>query len=197
MARTKLEQEIDHYLGLPYFINKPIRHLKNNALVGKGTWQEITTQAKILNPDFDKLSPDHKYIFLKKHHLGIDCSGLAYHLLAQLFPIKNFFPNVRHVSATDFTSKTNSVRILSHNLIQPGDLIRTHHGLHVLFIIKKTGNIIYYVHSPNRTPTKGVHDGSITITNPQKSLIHQSWSETIPDLPPASLHRLKCLTKND
>lgn len=197
MARTKLEQEIDHYLGLPYFINKPIRHLQNNALVGKGTWQEIETQAKILNPDFDKLSLKHKYNFLKKHHLGIDCTGLAYHLLAQLFPIKNFFPNVRHVSAADLTSKANSVRLLSYNQIRPGDLITTHHGHHVIFIIKKVGNLIHYVHSSDHTATRGVHLSTITITDLKKPLIHQSWSETIPDLPPATLHRLKCLTKND
>lgn len=191
MARTKLKQAIDRYLGLPYFINRPIRHLPQNALVGKGTWQEITAEAKKLNPKFSKLSPQQKYNFLKKNHLGIDCSGLAYHLLNNLLSIKKTFPDVRHLSADMLTNHQNSQKISCYDQIKAGDLIRTHRGHHVIFIIKKTNNTIHYIHSTNRTIVHGVHLGKISIIDPKKSLIHQSWSEKIPHLRPATIHRLK------
>lgn len=194
MARTKLDQEIKHYLGLPYFINKPIRHLSQNALVGKGTWQEISAEAQKLNPDFNNLSPEHKYNFLKKHHLGIDCSGLVYHLLNRLCFVNQLFPDIQHVSADILTNHQNSHKITSYDQIKPADLIRTHRGHHVIFIVKKTGRTIHYIHSSDRTQTRGVHLGTITITDPKKSLIQQSWSEKIPHLSPATLHRLKCLS---
>jgi hypothetical protein len=209
MARSKLETYIRHYLGIPYHINIPPQDSENNALVGKGTWQEIYFEAKKLNPNFEKLPPVQKYNILKKHHLGIDCSGLAYHLLNRLYQSshhqsiepyligvsgKHGHTGVRKLSADYLTNSTNSTRIKAYDDIRPGDLIRINHGHHVIFVIKKTNHTIHYVHSSNRTKIRGVHLGTITITYPPKSLIHQSWSEKIPSLAPASLHRLKCLT---
>jgi hypothetical protein len=122
MAGTKLDKlktEIEHYLRIPYFFS------------GKGTWQEIKT-----------LSSDYKT--LKKQKKGIDCSGLAVHLLNLWFD-QNL--NVRRTSADMLTSSPLSKPIIDLNSIQTADLIRTKNGHHVIFIIEKNGDTLHCVDS--------------------------------------------------
>jgi len=165
---TVLKNEIVHYIGIPYFSN--VGKYKNNGdnvLVGKGTAKEIAlTTIEVANRENIKLTdftPRQIYMFQKKHHLGIDCSGLACNLF-------NFYQNanldVRKTSAAMLTSPPLSVKI-DINLASTGDLIRQKNGHHLLFIIEKINNTIYYVDSSHSG--RGVHYGDIDITN-QKSL---------------------------
>jgi len=168
MAGTQLnkllENEIENYLGIPYLYG------------GKNTWKEIK-----------KESSDYKQ--LKKNKQGIDCSGLAYHLLdfyAQLRGLGSVYEHligtdnkrgVRRVSANLLTSHPNSFPLISISDIQTGDLIRLDSGKHVLFILENTGNLIRYIHSSNKTKIRGVHLGEIKITDPSKTLDFQQWNE--------------------
>jgi len=175
MVRAKLienlRQEINHYIGIPYFSNTQ-KLARDNLFVGKGHWQEIRT-----------VSSD--YNFLKKNHIGIDCSGLVCHLLNFYF---NSNLDVRKTSASMLTSPPISEKVNSTTTIQTGDLIRLDSGRHIIFIIEKIGNIINYVHSSDRTKIRGVHLGTITITKPEQTLEHQSWSDqTLANLPYSSL----------
>lgn len=175
MAGTKLieqlRQEINHYLGIPYYSNTQ-KLAKGNVYVGKGNWQEIRS-----------ISSDYK--FLKKNNIGIDCSGLICHLL-------NFYLNskldVRKTSADMLTSHPISQQINSLDQVQTGDLIRLDGGKHVLFIVERVGDTIHYVHSSDRTKIRGVHLGTITIIDPRKNLNQQVWSDqTLSGQPYSSL----------
>jgi hypothetical protein len=135
MVGTKLDllkQEIKNYLDIPYFINLPKpQEKKSNLFSGKGTWQEIKA-----------ISSDYKT--LKKQKIGLDCSGLAVHLLNIFF---NINLDVRHTSANMLTSPPLSKPITDFNSIQTADLIRTKNGHHVIFIIEKIDNILSCVDS--------------------------------------------------
>lgn len=146
---TKLQQEINHYLGIPYFSNT--RHLKKgNVYVGKGTWSEIKS-----------ISSDYNY--LKKNGIGIDCSGLVCHLLNFYFHTRL---DVRKTSADMLTSPLLSQPISNLNEIQTGDLIRQKDGRHVVFIIKKKGSFLLCVESSRQG--RGVHYTRLPLaTHPQ------------------------------
>lgn len=164
----KLKEEINHYLGLPYMINS----LKGNKVVSekfmgaKGNWQQIETEtnkiAKENNIRVDKLTSKQKYNFQKKHHLGIDCSGLTSNLLIYYGNLINkpITLNVRKTSADMLTSSPMSKKITDFNLVKTGDLIRQKNGHHVLFVIEKKSNTIYYVDSSrkNRKVSLGQFD---------------------------------------
>jgi hypothetical protein len=147
---TKLKQEISHYINLPYMRNtiKDGVVVKKRFLGGKGSWQEIKKQtiflAKKEKVDLNKLTPRQLYNFQKKHHLGIDCSGLVSQLLNFYF---NSHLNPRQTSADMLTSTKLSKKIDDYNDIQTGDLVRQKNGHHVLFIIEKQNQKIYYVDS--------------------------------------------------
>jgi len=168
MAGTKLvetlKEEIEHYLGIPYLYG------------GKNSWKEI-------KKDF------RDYKQLKKNKQGIDCSGLAYHLLdfyATLLGKGSIHDHligtdnqkgVRRVSANLLTSHPNSFPVKNISDIQTGDLIRLDSGKHVLFVMETTPNLIRYVHSSNKTQTRGVHLGEIKIRDRSKNLNYQDWDE--------------------
>lgn len=168
MDRTKLKQqlqaEIKHYLNIPYFINFTKNpNQKHDWQVGKGDWrqiqkytQTIASQEKI---DLSKLDRQQLYNFQKKHHIGIDCSGLTYHLSDFLHQLTKNTPIQPHLIGTEgktgprrlsahlLTSLPNAIPILDKTNIQIGDLIRTDKGKHVLYIYKKTKDKIFYIHS--------------------------------------------------
>jgi len=151
----KLKKEIDHYLGIPYIINilRDNKVVKERFLGAKGNWQQINFETKRIakeeHIDLNKLTSKQLYNFQKKHHLGIDCSGLATNLLifyANLIN-KKINLNARHTSADILTSKGLSRKIDNPKEIKTGDLVRQKNGHHVLFIIEKKDNTIYYVES--------------------------------------------------
>ena len=132
-----LQQEISHYLGIPYHLNRPpLPDNPPNLLVGKGTWQEIRS----VSTDYGQL---------KKQNIGLDCSGLAVHLL-------NFYAQQLHLplsldprrtSADNLTSSPLSSPVTSPDLIQTADLIRTKNGHHVIFIINRNSETLHCVDS--------------------------------------------------
>jgi len=134
-------------MWLPYHINIPRIIASENALVGKGSAKEIALKtieyANEENIKLVDLTPQQIYNFQKKHHLGIDCSGLICQLL-------NFYFNAnldpRHTSADMLTSKPLSKKIRPKN-IKTADLVRQKDGHHALFIIEKINNKIIYVDS--------------------------------------------------
>jgi hypothetical protein len=157
---TDLKNEICHYIGIPYFTNN--HHLAaDNVLVGKGTAKEIALKTiEIANSHhliLSDLSPEQIYQFQKKHHLGIDCSGLACHLLNFYFHTDL---NVRKTSAAMLTSAPLSSPVSD---IHTGDLVRQKLGHHILFIIEKIGNTIYYVDSS--FSGRGVRYGQFDISD--------------------------------
>jgi len=180
-----IKLEINKYLGIPYLFG------------GKETCEQIAQStidlAKKQKVNLLKLTPKGIYNFQKKNHLGIDCSGLVYHLVDRLYFFntgKSIFDHLigtenlrgpRRVSANLFTDKINSIKVTNYDDIRTGDLIRVDNGRHIIFIINKEGNRINYVHSSNKTKITGVHLGQIIITNPSKSLKFQTWSDTTKD----------------
>ena len=163
---NKLKQEIGHYIDLPYMCNT----LKNGVVIkerflgGKGNWKEIKKQtislAKKEKIDLNKLTRQQLYNFQKKHHLGIDCSGLATQLLNFYF---NSHLNPRRTSADMLTSTKLSKKIDDFNDIQTGDMVRQKNGHHVLFIIEKQNQTVHYVESS--LSGRGVKYGKFNITD--------------------------------
>lgn len=166
MARTKLEflrLEISKYIGLPYHTNIPKINSSESALVGKGNAKEIALKtiefANAENIKLIDLNPQQIYNFQKKHKIGIDCSGLACHLLNFYFETKL---NVRRTSADMLTSLPLSKRIDAQN-IKTADLIRQKNGKHLLFVVEKLDNQIIYVDSSR--DGRGVRYGEFDLTD--------------------------------
>jgi hypothetical protein len=167
---TDLKNETTHYLGIPYFSNTgKYKNNGDNVLVGKGTAKEIALKtiefANAENVKLSELSSDQIYNFQKKHHLGIDCSGLACHLLNFYF---NTHLDVRKTSADMLTSSPLSQKI-DIQLATTGDLVRQKNGRHLLFIIEKINNTIYYIDSS--LLGRGVHYGQFDLID--KNFPHQ------------------------
>ena len=151
---TELQEEISHYLGVPYWKNK----LENGKIVkegfegGKGNCRQIATEtirlAQKQKIDLVNLTQQEFYNFQKRNHIGIDCSGLVCQLLifyGQLIN-KKIELNIRRTSADMLTSSPLAKEIKLKD-VQTGDLIRQKNGHHVLFIVDKSKDIITYVDS--------------------------------------------------
>jgi len=193
-----IKAAIGPYLGIPYFINNPKnKDQDSDAKVGKGNFEQIAKltieKAKFTHTDLSNATPQQIYQFQKKHHIGLDCSGLAFHLLNSLsLYLFNQDLNsiligtdnkkgVRRLSAHLLTSPPNAVEIKGYENIQTGDLIRLDQGKHILFIIEKIDNKINYVHSSHQTKKRGVHLGQISIIDTKKTLNYQIWSDVTLD----------------
>ncbi len=135
-------------LPTPYFINKKnkIRGALR-SLIGKGTPEDIVEEALIFSLkekiNLKELNAEQLRHFLASHHLGVDCSGLVFHILdAELkgrkksplgrsltfFP-KNFLQKItfflrpaENASVVIFKNDANSSIIPLKN-VQPGDII--------------------------------------------------------------------------
>lgn len=133
---SSLVKEAKNYLGIPYFTNRPpLPGNPENVFVGKGTWQQIRAVSSAYN-------------FLKKNHIGIDCSGLAVNLLNfyGLQINKNINLNPRKLSANLLTSYPLAYPINPQDT-HTADLIRTKNGRHVIFILKKNPQSLLCVDS--------------------------------------------------
>lgn len=184
----------------PYWINNPKR-LKFGPGGGKSLPEEIVilAQQKAIQDKVDlaKLSEKEIINFLKKNHLGIDCSGFAFWLLDALDQEKggngiiDDIPNVEgkiikvRASVKMLTDSQVAYPIKSLNEIKPGDMIRLRAGHHLLIVLQtqkdqnKNLKKIIYVHSSSSvfTKTSGVHQQEILITNPNKPIEDQNWLE--------------------
>jgi len=175
----KLKIYIDSYIGLPYWSNK----IKNGPFKGKGT----SAQIRKITPT--NLKPIDIYRFQKKHKIGIDCSGLAYHLLNYWYKLHtgksiktkiigtNSKLGPRRVNVQMLSSPQNSIKINNLYDVKTADLIVLNGQKHILFVIEKIKDKIYYVHSSQKTKKTGVHYGTIILTNPGKPLNHQHFSD--------------------
>ena len=177
MVRTKLDllkQEIEHYLGLPYSKNvlKNGKVIEKQVLDGKGNRKDMERETKIIAQkeqiDLSKLTKQELYNFQKKHHIGIDCSGLACQLLNFYFQTDL---NPLQTSADMLTSSPISKEITDPNDLKTGDLVRQKDGHHVLFIIDRQGNTVNYVESSFWG--RGVGYGQFDINN--KSFLNQGF----------------------
>lgn len=174
MVRIKLKllkQEIVKYIGIPYFINVPPQKLAKPepVLVGKGSTKEIALKtielANSQNLKLANLTTEEIYNFQKKNQIGLDCSGLACQLLNFIFK-KELLP-VTQTSADMLTSPPLSHQIEIAN-IQTGDLVRQNNGHHVLFVIEKINDTIFYVHSSSFG--RGVRYGEINLPEDQDKI---------------------------
>lgn len=160
---NELKQEILKYIGIPYHKNFPKIISLDNSLLGKGTAKEIALKTiELANQNNLKildLSPTQIYNFQKKNKIGIDCSGLACHLLNFYFDSKL---NVRRTSADMLTSSPLSQKINFKDL-RTADLIRQKNGRHVLFVIERIGDKVIYVDSSLKG--RGVRYGEFNITD--------------------------------
>ena len=197
LARS-LRLEIAHYLDTPYAKNSwsDLHLVSKAAFAGKGTWQQIK-YATACALEKSRL-PVHQASLSsirqiqRRYHIGIDCSGLVYHLLDHIdrhsggegiyFKIINpdqrfgqFGP--RAISADCLTSDTNSLRLRPSDTLQIGDLIRFDQGRHIMLITSATRRQITYIHSSQHTKVSGVHYATITITQPHQGLGDQLWSD--------------------
>lgn len=171
---------INDYLHLPIggvFVNCPYYNNRRagmraglRVLIGKGSAEDIVEEAMLIalreKIDLKKLDATGLKKFLVDSHLGIDCSGLAYHLLdAELksrglgglnkhlkFPfIKNpfrklltLFRPVESAGVRTISHEQNSVEVKLSD-VKPGDLIailgtgEKQDRNHVLIIHKVTG----------------------------------------------------------
>lgn len=169
MVGTKLDlliKEVNKYQNLPYFCNRGIHKniSTNNALVGKGSAHDIAqTTLEIANQENIKLpnlTTVQIYNFQKKHHIGIDCSGLACQLLNFYFSLSL---DPRKTSANHLTSSPLSTAIKLDN-IRTGDLIRQKNGRHILFIINRLGDTVTFVDS--RRDGHGVKISTFFLSQP-------------------------------
>jgi len=186
-----------HHLSIPYWCNK----YKNKVLVsegpfgGKGSPQQIAdlvhqiaAKEKI---SLKKIKREELLLLMKRYHLGLDCSGLAYQLLDYYYRLLGkegiYYQLLGHtgrrgiysINANALTSSPNSISI-PLTQTQTGDLLRTNNGRHVIFVLSRQKDQINYVHSSYKTQTKGVHLGTINLKDPQKPIFTEKTKDNQP-----------------
>ena len=188
MVGIKLDlliEEVNKYQNLPYFCNYGVHKntSTNNTLVGKGSAQEIAlTTIEIANQENVKLldlTPVQIYNFQKKHHIGIDCSGLTCQLLNFYFSLSL---DPRKTSADMLTSPPLAQPI-DMTQIQTGDLIRQKNGHHVLFIVSRINDTINYIDSSRLGG--GVKTNSFSLLKPNikiDGVFRLTSLQSIPDI---------------
>lgn len=205
-------------ISCPYFNNRRVRMRGGlRALIGKGSPEDIVEEATIISLrdkiDLNKLSNEDLKKFLVDNKLGIDCSGLTYHILdAEMKAINNkslhkilrrpWFRNpirklliklrpVENTGVGTFNHDVNSIDVQLADT-QPGDMIimmgagpkQDYNHILVINQIADSNNqvtTIIYTHSfqyPNDgLYNHGVKQETITITDINKTLLEQNWSE--------------------
>lgn len=147
-------------------------------MIGKGTPEEIVDEATLIalreKVDLKNLNDEQIKKFLVEHNLGIDCSGLAYHILnAELnarelgplrkhikrpwikSPLRKLIALLRPAENTGVNTFFNDINTKKINLseIQAGDLIimmntgANHNLHHVLLTREIAGEVVHYTHS--------------------------------------------------
>lgn len=220
---------INNYLHLPIgqttvaapYINNRRQKIRGalRVLVGKGTPEEIVEEATLIafreKITLNALPENDVKKFLVHQHLGIDCSGLVYHILdAELWiqkkknlrsvlrfphalsPIRKLLCLLRPAENTNvhtFASDKNT-HVVSLGDVQPGDMIiilesgdRFANPDHILLVHEVTYEtsrpaFLSYTHtlawSTDGVAGHGVRQGKIEISDMQKSLPEQAWTES-------------------
>ncbi len=185
-----------HLLPIPYWSNKlkDGKILVEGAFGGKGTPEQIqkaTARAvKKEKLDLEKLTKKEILYLMKRNKIGLDCSGLVYQLLdfitkkeKKLSLDKTLIgfggkKGIRRVGVRQLTDPQNSISV-SLDQLKPGDFIIIDQEKHILLVLNIKGNKITYIHSSQKTKTSGVHTGTLTITNPNRGLSSQKWSDKL------------------
>lgn len=191
-----LKMEIGNFIiACPYWMNK----LSNGKVAVRGIFNGKGTAKQIQRVILARLSkhPERLYHlktdqslvkFARSIRIGLDCSGLAYRMLARLVQLNYFDCKVRSLNDvfTDGIRKTNSLRLTSPayavsvekwNQYRLGDLIRINGAHHVAVILSVKNNLLTYVHSSWSTSVTGVHKGIIKLLRPAGNLGDQLWEE--------------------
>lgn len=185
----------------PYFINR-YGLGKNAVYAGKGDPYEIEKLAnlKLEKINTQDLNADKIINLLKQYKIGIDCSGFVYNiykywLKLNNYDISHFLPkinilNIRKyisrkfkpqnsMSAHEFTSTPFANKLKNLIEVEPGYLLRTRGGKHVLFITRVVKSKTYlkeleFVHSAAEYKRNGVRKGLI-ILNDKQDLNFANW----------------------
>jgi len=185
----KAQKIIDSYIKMeiggkiiacPYFINIQKTRAALRVFLGKASAEEIIEEVNFTSHkehlDLKSLSEKEIYQFLSEHNLGIDCSGLASHILQAEYQEKknlNFLKKIkianfwrqpwRYLTAKLRPIENISVRVLADDKnsflikdlaeVAPGDMIIRENLRHVYLItkIEKENNQIKkisFVHAP-------------------------------------------------
>jgi len=190
--------------SIPYYNNKRLRaRAKLRAQIGKGSPKDIfeevenlAVKEKVNLQNIDSLSLKK---FLVDRNIGIDCSGLVYHVLEPRhlsFPFATGF--IGRLRAKIRPAENMGVASLAHEKnskeipltqAEPGDIITMVDGTerdHILLIHQVDYEdlfpaVIHYTHSV-AWPTDGeyghgVRQGMIKITDMSKPITEQEWIE--------------------
>lgn len=168
---------------------------------------EVKIYGKLRDFNIKKASAEEIRQFMEEQGIGLDCSGFAVHVIdnwlrglgmGRLFrhikpsrknDIRNIlYPLKYHqgINADNITNEENNIKVDLKD-IRPGDLIRlrgARRGMHVLMVYEVTygeNDIpvkIIYVHSAEYYGDQnGVKFGEIEITDINKPLEEQNWTE--------------------
>ena len=169
----------DKKIKTPYFNNRRNKIRGGlRVLIGKGSPKDIIEETTILSlrekADIKNLNEEDLQKYLVEHNLGIDCSGLVYHILdAELKsgnkgslhkyirrpwiknPLRKLIARLRTVEnagVSTFNNPANSKEVEVKD-IKPGDMImmvntgKNHNIHHILIIHKIDDKTIHYTHS--------------------------------------------------
>jgi len=193
-------------ISCPYFKNRAGVRVGYKVAVGKGTPHEIAEEveirSKINKYDLNNVSIYEIRQFMEKQGLGVDCSGFVVQLLNVIdskvvikLAKRNFLKNpyralisrmrpIENISADRLTSGKRVRKIEDLNKIEPGNLIRTRRGKHLLIVIgtytgedDKINKVVYAHATLYYGKESGVRIGEINITSLEKHLKDQDWQE--------------------
>jgi len=182
-------------INTPYWINNIKKGIRG-PFSGKGLPGQIVRaakdRAKKQNKVLSRLNEHEVLEFLKQNRIGVDCSGFAYNLLNRMDKEKGGNGIADDIFAQKVFNNWNpawraGANILTGNKVSKsvaledvalGDMIRLDNGRHVAVIVGKTNDKITYAHSSRAlSRKKGVHLGTIHITDAKKGLLEQRWDE--------------------
>ncbi len=179
----------------PYRINIPYQ--EDRRKYGKSDPKELKENLIEIarNKNFDLKVAKSKEIrkFMKDNMLGVDCSGFVYHCLNYLLEkTQNTtmeelgFPKASSTNALKLASNEFTVPIKDIKDIKTGDMIIFHKGseediAHILLVQNATKDKITYIQSTSQGEDDGVKKNTIIITDPEKGLESQKWTEVFPD----------------
>ena len=165
----------------PYYIN--VKKRKDlNALVGKGTPEEMVLEAKVWaqakKQNLRRYSPSETRQFMEQVGIGIDCGGLVANTLAHYFQVQRragFYRQLKYsnmswrariarwlrpatnLSADELTSGLNAI-VIDLNQVRPGDLIRgvgkQRNSFHVALVTEVVAQIVAGTETAKETVVK-------------------------------------------
>jgi len=206
-TETAIESLIDHYkkiiingrtVACPFWMNydyvyKDTPYYKYFPKGGKRSPDEIRDLIvdKLNSTGFDIVHASEEQIglFFLENGVGVDCSGLVYQCLKKayitlggsdfkksIFGVYGEPKVVSRIGVKDLILPVNSFPVSDVTLVRPADFINFGHT-HCIAIINRIDDKISCVHASNEILDSGIHEFSITITNPSESIFHQHWEE--------------------